>query len=136
MEIQKYDMMTSFGLTGRYSQNANKARKMLSQTNSELINAIDSGKDKFANITQSKGQKGDFCITHIISNSKEKDNFVVRFFIKDKNKTFSDQIKINAEADSMPRRHHGKQQQPQKSAHNLQENIATYFMESYSKNKY
>lgn len=129
MEIQRHDI-TSFGLTARYSVSAKKTREIMSVTHPDLLKAIDAGKDKFAKITQSKGEKGDFCITDIITNSKIKDNFVIRFFVKG-NKNFSDRIEINVAESLTPTRAFKKSEQ-QPSLHNLQENITTKFMNVYN----
>jgi len=130
MEIRKYNGSTSFGLTARYSQKADLSRKAAAQINPVLTNAIDAGKVKFANITQRKSIKGDFCITDVIAQSTN--NFIVKFFVKEvKKPIFSDQITIDLKNDSMT------QFVPKKITeikHTLMEKITTKFMESYKKN--
>lgn len=136
MEIRKYNDSTAFGLTAKYSKEGDVARKAMADINPIATKAIDAGKAKFANITQSKGIKGEFCITDIIAQAK--DNFLVKFFVKEGEKpTFSDEITINFEKDSMKKRDamFGKQKPNKKSPHILMENITTKFMESYNKNK-
>jgi len=138
MELRKQDASTSFGLTARYSKNAEASRKAISQIKAKATKAIDAAKDEFAKTTEAKGIKGEFCITDIIA--KTKDDFVVRFFIKETDKKlFSDQFTINTERDLIKKKERGvrtvDQKSKNKSNHNLQEHTTNKFQESYDKNE-
>lgn len=138
MQINQQTNSPSFGLKARYSKEGEKAYRMLLSSSQKAAHAIDGGKNKFANITQSKGIKGDFCITDIIK--QKVDEFVVRFFIKEEGqKTFSDQFTIIESRDTIKKKAqnagktNGAAKAKQKSNQNLLENITTKFMESYNK---
>jgi len=136
MEIRKYDGATSFGLTPRYSQKGDIARIAVAKIKPKATRAIDAAKDEFAKLTDEI--KGDFCITDIIT--KTKDDFTVRFFIKEGDKpAFSDQFSFNTERDLIkklgkPERDH-KQKMKNKSNFNLQENLVGKFQSSYDANE-
>lgn len=89
MQINRNETSPSFGLQVKYSKQGTNAYRNLLNKHPEVAKAFNSGKDKFATITQKKGIKGQVNINRleIIEDPHDKKHLFVQYALKAKDNT-------------------------------------------------
>lgn len=122
MKVQKCESSPSFGLNARYTKKGKEAFDLFRSKHPQSAMAIDRGKNKFADITQRKGIKGDFSISDIEINN----GLIIRYLLKlGKEKTVHP-MEVTIPSGKI---HSGDKDK----LHNFQQIVTTAFMNSYKK---